>query len=119
MVLYIYYIRKEQDFVNLEQRFYEQYNNIQELLREKDELIETMKILEENNQKLKVFLIFRMILAFLFDFYKESMIYNESNHQKNLVKLKKKLTEKEIEIKYLQTEKNFLYNDRKTNNNSK
>lgn len=47
------------------------------------------------------------------------MIFNESNHQKNLVKLKKKLTEKEIEIKYLQTERNFLYNDRKTNNNSK
>lgn len=58
-------IRKEQDFVNLEQKFYEQYNNFQGLLKEKDELIETMKILEENNQKLKV-LKFKRIFSYIF-----------------------------------------------------
>jgi len=41
------------------------------------------------------------------------MSFSENNNQKNLNRMKKKVNEKEIEIKYLNNEKNMLINEKR------
>ena len=58
---------------------------------------------------------FGFVIKFIKKIYlsKDFLSFSESNSQKNISRLKKKLNEKEIEIKYLNNEKSMLYNEKR------
>ena len=64
--------RKEQDYTNLEEKFYETYTQLDVLKKERKDILESLRVSEENTRKLMVF---RIKYHFFFFFSKIPNIF--------------------------------------------